>query len=814
MLALLVIIALGGGGYWFYQRRAAAAERAETIDKELTTARSALAAADPNHWGRAATAVQHVLDLQPDNGDALAIGAEAALANVLDTGMGGPMKLGSGRRMLADAISAGAKGPQVARAQALGAIAANQADKAVEMLKPLVAQSPKDPFLALYMGWAQAGANASADAVKSFDIAMAAPATKTSALYARGRAKLAAGDLDGARADFTALLETAKDHIGAQVGLAAALPASQAPQRESDLLAILSRKDIASGDPRAVALAWSLAADDARRAGRFDSARERYRKALALQDKDAGAMTGLADVELRDGKLDAASEMITKAIAASATYVPALTVGAEIAIAQNRLDDAAKTLDDLVARENLAPLDAAHVKLVLGKLRETQGKEDEALDAYVDSAKLAGDLDLAPRMAAVTKLMTAAHKAADAKDKTRATELRERGDQLLGGLVDSAQRDPAVAMTLGVAYLEANDPAKAETWLRHVVDARPDDVGARFQLAKVVARLGRIDEALGDLKSALDKEPARMDIALELARTYESAGRNDEAVAAYDKLLASPDVGLELRGYAGRFFIKLGQIAKGAAQGDEIAKLEPFNPVGMYLRAEGQFAAGNVEEAAKLFKRAADAEPDPVYLEGWGRAAEAQAIQSNDMRFQDVALRAYTQANTADPAMFGPLVGLGRIYLARHEAAKAVQPLLDASKIKPNDPDVAFGIGAAYQELQQKAAAIKWLELSAREKPRAEARWRLGQLYYDGQHDHEASSNLAAAVKLANDDEKATGKKPDWLTDALYDLGSIYLALHNDNGARDAWNRYLDLKPKNAAQVNEVKYKMQTELRR
>jgi len=327
-------------------------------------------------------------------------------------------------------------------------------------------------------------------------------------------------------------------------------------------------------------------------------------------------------------------------------------------------------------------------------------------------------------------------------------------------------------------------------------------------------RPSRTDEAIGDLKQALDKEPTRMDIALELARTYESANRNDDAIAAYSKLLALPDVGLELRGYAGRFFVKLGQIAKGAAQGDEIGKVEPFNPVGMYLRGEGLLAGGNIEEAAKLFKRAAEADPDPVFLDGWGRAAEAQAIQNNDQRFQDVALRAYTSAHEAAPQMFNPLVGIGRIYLARHEAAKAVQPLLDASKIKADDPDVAFGIGAAYQELQQKAAAIKWFELSVREKPRAEARWRLGQLYYDGQHDREASSNLAAAVKLANDDDKATGKKPEWLADALYDLGSIYLALHNDAGAREAWMQYVALHPKNAAQLKEVQYKLQTELRR
>src|SRR5262249_4980551 len=143
--------------------------------------------------------------------------------------------------------------------------------------------------------------------------------------------------------------------------------------------------------------------------------RERYRKALALQDRDLAALTGLADVELRDGKLDAAAELVNKATAASPTYAPALLVTAELAVAQNKPDDAAKLLDALSGRKPpLPPLEAARLKLVTGKLREAQNQEDAALDAYVEAANLAGDLDLAPRMQAVTKLMAASHKAADA----------------------------------------------------------------------------------------------------------------------------------------------------------------------------------------------------------------------------------------------------------------------------------------------------------------------------------------------------------------------------------------------------------------
>src|SRR6185312_11038492 len=122
-----------------------------------------------------------------------------------------------------------------------------------------------------------------ASAVKAFDAAIAAdPTVKLPALYARGRAKLQLFDLDGAKADFAAVLDIAKDHIGAQVGLAAVLPAAQSSQREAVLLALLARKDIGTGDPRAVVQAWTLAGDVARIGGRLDVARERYRKALEL----------------------------------------------------------------------------------------------------------------------------------------------------------------------------------------------------------------------------------------------------------------------------------------------------------------------------------------------------------------------------------------------------------------------------------------------------------------------------------------------------------------------------------------------------
>ncbi|HEV7558566.1 MAG TPA: tetratricopeptide repeat protein, partial [Kofleriaceae bacterium] len=338
LLVTLVILAVGGGGFYGYQRHVKAVDRANAIDDSLKQARDSLVAPTAGHWRKAQAAAQQVITDDPENRDALSLGAEAHLAGALDTGTDG--SLDAGKRLLGAAVAAGASPAQLARPQGLAAIVSGQAEHGVEKLKPLAAAAPKDGFPALYLGWAQAAANDLPGAIKSFDVAVASSATKLSALYARGRAKLASGDLDGARADFTAVYEAQKDHIGAQVGLAAAAPASRAAQRETDLLAILARKDIKSADPRAISQAWTLAADEARRAGRLDTARERYRKALAAVDKDVAAMTGLAEVELRDNKVDAAGDLATKALSQSASYVPALLVMGEIEIRTRRFDDA------------------------------------------------------------------------------------------------------------------------------------------------------------------------------------------------------------------------------------------------------------------------------------------------------------------------------------------------------------------------------------------------------------------------------------------------------------------------------------------
>ena len=816
--AAMVVFALSASltavGYELYRRHAAKQELAAEVAAHLATARKALAAADDHRWTRATAAARAALDLEPANADAIGIAAEALLASALGDGVNAPGKTLQARKLIGQAVEEGITGPAIERAHGLNLIVSNQPDRAIAKLQPLLAAAPGDGALALYLAWAHTARHDTAAALAAFDQAAASDAVRRHALYGRGRVKLSQVDLDGARADFAAVLELAKDHIGAQVGLAAALPAAQAQQQESDVLAILSRPDLDKADPRAVVQAWALAADAAARGGRYDEARERYRKALALAADDLGALTGLAELEVVEGKLDAAHELVTKVLAARADSVRAQLVAAEIAVRAQRFDDASARIDALGARA-LPAAEQSRIRMLAGRLAEARGEGEAAVDAYLEAAKLAGATELAPTLAAVAQLAKLADAAAAAKDTARAAAHRERAAQLLATLEGDAERDPKVALTLGMAYVQGGDPAKGEAWLRKVVAARPGDPDGHYQLARALVRLGRAAEAVDRLQQARTLAPDRLELGIELARTYEALGRDRDAIELYGQLLAAKDANVELRARAGRFFVRVGQLDKAGALGKELLDADPGHAMGYFLRGEGLLAADQPDEAFKAFSRAVDLDAtDPLFHDGLGRAAEARTRATGDTRYLDTALRAYQAALQLDATIFTSQLGLGRVQLARREYEKAPLTLQAAYNLRRDHHEAPYLIGLAYKDVADKReAAAEWFQKSYSNKPTADAAWHLGMVYVELNRGKAAIGPLTNAVAAARAAEKKGEPEPAWFTEALYQLGSLHNAEGNLAPARAAWEEYVGRNPPPGARLDEVKRLLSTSLR-
>lgn len=802
------VVALGLGGVTMYKRHAAAQERAVAIGDGINRARRALLAGDLGHWQRAQVAAKQVLATDSKNADGLGILAEAAFAGYLEEGTGGATRVSVGRDAITQANEGAILGPAIDRAKALQPLVTGQPERAVQALGVLAKANPTDASLALYLAWAHFAAGQYAETLRAVEPAIRDATRKAPALYVRGQARLATSDLAGAKKDFSGVLEIVKDHIGAQVGLAASLPPTMAAQREADIMAILARKDIDQADPRAVTLAWALAGDDARRAGRLDPARDRYRKALTMTMGDLRASLGMVETELLDGKLDVAEELLRKVEVTYTNNTAAAILSADLALRRGRLEEAGKKVNALLqASPPLAnPAEAARAQMLSGQLLEKQGRDEDAMARMRDAVNTAGERDLAPLVSLVNLLGRMAQKADARKDLAKASELRDAAEQALAPLAGRAEKEPELTVIVGVAYLSAGDAPRAENWLRKATAARPNDVEAYFQLAEAVKRQNRELESIEILRKAFELDPARSDVGVSLARTYEALERNDDATQMYDRLLSAKDASLELRARAGRFFARLGQVEKAAVQGSEILKVQPEgNAAGFYLRGEGELAKGKLDDARRSFVKATESERDPQYLDALGRAAEALSNKTGDTKFDEEALRAYTAANDAAPEMYNPLAGRGRLLIKRRDAIKALDPLLAANKLKPNDGDVLYAVGVAYQLLKQPKAAMTWLAKSAKVRPDAEAFNRLGRLYFDNDQTGEAASALWEAARLGKEWEREQKLTLSWLTEAYYIIGRIESDRHNNGAAAKAWSAFIDRNPPNPAQVEEVK---------
>jgi len=799
---------VGGGGFFFYQKHAKEQERVEKIHSGLDEARKALAGANPNHWAKASTSAEEVLALEPNNVAALSISAEAAIAGALDNGANYEKRIAQGRTVGQKALGVGKGSDELERAKALMSIAAGQADRAIPVLQQLITAKPKSGWLQLYMGWAQLTKGDAAAAQAAFSQAVALdPATTLPALYGDGQARLLKADIEGARVAFTKVTQhkDGKDHIGAQVGLAATLPPQQSAQREAELIAILNRPNLDKADPRAVVKAWVLAGDVARQGGRLDIARERYRKAIAITPLELPALTGLANVELRDGKTQVARDLLTKALTAKPDDAEAQLLDGFADVVEGKLNDAASKFEKLDARQPpLPPLLLARLHVAKGRLLEAQGKSEEAIAQYSEGAKLAGDLDLTPTMAAVTTLTELAKKA---PDEATAMGYNSRAEELLSKLAEKAKEDGEVALTLGVAYLEAGNATKAQEMLQRAVTLRDKDVESRLQLAKALSALKRTDEAIASLKEALAIDPKRTDVALELAVTYQNADRHNEAVAAYEKLLAEENVDVVVRVKAGRYFASRGAFDKAAAQAEPILKIEPQNAGGLYLKGEGLILAKKWDDARITLTRATDLDQtDAQALDALGRAFEGSLIASNDTKFIEGARHAYDRATKADPKMFHPHVGLGHALINQLHYEEAIKPLQAAINLNKTSSEVMYNMGLAYYGLRSKNAiykktAAEWFEDALRGQPelslaeRAETQFKLGDLYFDLNKPPQSAGAFDKATKLGEQMEKDLGVAPKWLTDTYFRLGQVYEGMNNGAAQKNAWERFMARSP-------------------
>jgi len=298
---------------------------------------------------------------------------------------------------------------------------------------------------------------------------------------------------------------------------------------------------------------------------------------------------------------------------------------------------------------------------------------------------------------------------------------------------------PALMVGYGSALVRAGDHVEAIKILSEYVALDPSNSSAVGLLAVAQRRANQRSAAVETLKAGVSKadEGARLDLALELAQTYEEAGRNEEAIAQYEqvfeellsKAAQSPAESPLFGEVVNRLVRVLRRSGSDAKLQGVLAKtrraLDERNPLLDLITVESLREDGKLREALELARAASRRRPDDRAL----KFTEAVILGESKL-FKESAdllrsmIRGGAESATEDSGVYVILAGVqmqsGRLNEAEESARKAVE-------LSPDDPQALIQLSSILDRAGKHEDSEKALrELLKREPDNATALNNLG----------------------------------------------------------------------------------------
>jgi len=373
---------------------------------------------------------------------------------------------------------------------------------------------------------------------------------------------------------------------------------------------------------------------------------------------------------------------------------------------------------------------------------------------------------------------------------------------------------------LGNYYSAINTRKALEYYSRYLV-IEPDDAEIYFQMGFLYQKDGDLPKTIASFQKSIELDPHQVASHLALAELYELQKSTADAIDQYQAC-----VQLDPRNPA--FYARLGNLYYDNKQWDDAASqfqsaraLEAQDPTNFYYLARIAEAKEEWADASRLAEEAYRLSHDAQFLP---LLAYYLTMQH---RMRD-AVNWLEKARRVDPKNANVLLFLGMDYLDLDKPAKAKDVLELGCAGHPDDAQLHFQLGIAYDRGNQFDKAIKEFERVLQLDPKNSAAMNyLGYSYADrGIKLDEAETLVENAVKLdpengaywdslgwihykqgkfpqaTSDLEKASRYSLDTLI--FEHLGDAYLGAQKPDKALGAWSKALALNPKNKSLQKKV----------
>ncbi len=431
---------------------------------------------------------------------------------------------------------------------------------------------------------------------------------------------------------------------------------------------------------------------------------------------------------------------------------------AQAAATQDAVKDAEAKLAAGDAEGAIAVLEKAKgtdgmAALRLGRVRESRGELDQAIDAYKAAAgMLAGPAkgEALGRMSVAEgsrgmKDAAASAEAAIAADPegvwpTIAMSYRKAHEGQLDEAVTLAQKAVAAGGGAGatgaLAHAQASkgDLVAAEASYKQAVASDPTAIGPTVGLATVLRKTGRAAEAEPMLQKVIDASPGAVEAYMEMARVKIALGRPQEALADANiaAAMAESDPAAQELVIEAKVARSLQEVSAGQvdlAVGD-LTQLRDQNPASAAVRlglARAQIARRDADAALVELSKAVELEP---------KNAEAQYqlgyVQQVMKQNSAGAVGPYEKAVEAEPGNSMFRTSLGSALLGAGQTDRAVEELTKVTATEGYTGSQAwYYLGAAQLKASRFKEAVAALEKSLVAKPdNAEAEAYLAWSYF------------------------------------------------------------------------------------
>jgi len=313
-----------------------------------------------------------------------------------------------------------------------------------------------------------------------------------------------------------------------------------------------------------------------------------------------------------------------------------------------------------------------------------------------------------PSPAAAAPAPTDAEKSEEAFAK--GVSLHQGGDILgaIGAYEQALRFEPTridAHSNLGAALAHLGRFDEATEHYRKALEVDPGQVQVWFNLGLALYKSGRIEEAAGAFRQVLDRDPAQSSALLLLADCQLQLGKDADTVALLSPHEAQLGDNRLFAYLLGTALVRQKDLARGQALIDRLFR-GGESAEGHLLLGAQYLRRDQWRDALPELKRAIEMNPS---LPG-AHALYGKALTSSGDR--PAAMAAFRQELLINPNDFDANLRLGLLLRDENQVDAASDYVRRAARLRPDDPDVLYGLARihlAQDDLQEARKALEGL---------------------------------------------------------------------------------------------------------